>query len=206
MLVHATVACFVFRSVCRRWLTPGRHGSTFVNLSRPKTWCLLVFVLVALPPPPVYVLDNEAQPKLSDVRYPDGQLLLRSADAFLSARPGRCPSAFSLRKPFGFGRGVSGSNFDRRLLSSSIASPRRLPIPTPVTTPLRIATGAGLYARAHTLSTLFLEKVFPQLLPDFPAFCPMRQLHPRPFSTGGKFITLLWKTLHIVLFRRARTQ
>jgi hypothetical protein len=32
----------------------------------------LVFVLVALPPPPVYVLDNEAQPKLSGVRYPVG--------------------------------------------------------------------------------------------------------------------------------------
>jgi hypothetical protein len=73
----------------------------------------LVFVLVALPPPPVYVLDNEAQPKLSDVRYPDGQLFLRSAIAFLSARLGRRPSAFSLRKPFGFGWGVSGSNFYR---------------------------------------------------------------------------------------------
>jgi hypothetical protein len=70
--VHATGCLFIFRSVCQRRLTPGRHGLTSANLSGPKTWCLLVFVLVALPPPPVYVLDNEAQPKLSGVRYPVG--------------------------------------------------------------------------------------------------------------------------------------
>ena len=72
LLVHATGCLFVFRSVRLRRLTPGRHGLTFANLSDPKAWCLLVFVLVALPPPPVYVLDNEAQPKLSDIRYPVG--------------------------------------------------------------------------------------------------------------------------------------
>ena len=63
---------FISRSVCQRWLTPGRHGLTSASLSRPKTRCRSVFVLVAFPPPPVYVLDNEAQPKLSGVRYPQG--------------------------------------------------------------------------------------------------------------------------------------
>ena len=67
-----TDCLFVSRSVCQRWLTPGRHGLTSASLSRPKTRCRSVFVLVAFPPPPVYVLDNEAQPKLSGVRYPQG--------------------------------------------------------------------------------------------------------------------------------------
>ena len=34
--------------------------------------------------------------------------------------------------------------FDRLLLSSSFALPRRLPIPSPVTAPVRTATGCGL--------------------------------------------------------------
>ena len=72
MLVHATGCLIYIPKRGLRRLTPGRHGPTSVNLSSPKTWCLLVFVLVALPPPPVYVLDNEAQPKLSGVRNPVG--------------------------------------------------------------------------------------------------------------------------------------
>src|SRR5437588_12267116 len=79
---------FVSRSVCQRWLTPGRHELTSVSLSRPKTRCRSVFVLVAFPPPPVYVLDNAAQPKLSGVRYPKADHFLASAIAFLPARLG----------------------------------------------------------------------------------------------------------------------
>ena len=41
------------------------------SLASRGTRCRSVFVLVAFPPPPVYVLDNEAQPKLSGVRYPE---------------------------------------------------------------------------------------------------------------------------------------
>src|ERR1041385_173238 len=109
--VHAPVACFVSRSVRQRCLPPGRHGLTSASLSLiPEgTRCRSVFVLVAFPPPPVYVLDNEAQPKLSGVRYPEADHLLSSAVAFLSARLGRI-CRFILRKPFGFGGSVSGSN------------------------------------------------------------------------------------------------
>jgi hypothetical protein len=71
--------------------------------------CRSVFVLVAFPPPPVYVLDNEAQPKLSGVRYPEADHFLSGTVAFLSARLGRI-CRLILRKPFGFGGSVSGSN------------------------------------------------------------------------------------------------
>jgi hypothetical protein len=44
----------------------------------------------------------------------------------------------------GFGGSVSGNKLNRRLLSSGVASPRRLPISAPVTTAVTIATGGGL--------------------------------------------------------------
>ena len=71
-----------------RRLTPGRHGLTSANLSRPKAWCLLVFVLVALPPPPVYVLDNEAQPKLSGVATPSVDHSVGAPSRFYPRGPG----------------------------------------------------------------------------------------------------------------------
>ena len=73
---------FISRSVCQRWLTSGRHGLTSASLSRPKMRCRSVFVLVAFPPPPVYVLDNEAQPKLSGVRYPEANHFLGAPTRF----------------------------------------------------------------------------------------------------------------------------
>jgi len=82
LYVHTPVACFVSRSVCQRWLTSGRHGLTSASLSRPKMRCRSVFVLVAFPPPPVYVLDNEAQPKLSGVRYPEANHFLGAPTRF----------------------------------------------------------------------------------------------------------------------------
>ena len=74
--------------MCLRRLTPGRHGLTSANLSRPKTWCLLVFVLVALPPPPVYVLDNEVRPESDGVATP-GLITSRGAPSrFYPRGPG----------------------------------------------------------------------------------------------------------------------
>ena len=77
--------------------------SLSANLSQPRrARHLLVFVLVALPPPPVYVLDNEARPKSSGVAT---RRLIKSS---------RAPSRFYPRglreacrptlcaKPFGF--------------------------------------------------------------------------------------------------------
>ena len=45
-----------------------------------------------------------------------------------------------------------------------------LPIPTPVTTAVTIATGAGLYARPPDVSSLFSKKNFGQISLDFLAF------------------------------------
>src|SRR5436309_2506493 len=80
---------FISRSVCQRWLTPGRHGLTSVSLSLvPEgTRCRSVFVLVAFPPPPVYVLDNEAQPKLSGVRYSEANYSSRAPTRFYPRGP-----------------------------------------------------------------------------------------------------------------------
>jgi hypothetical protein len=113
---------------------------------------------------------------------------------FYPRGPGDARSAFSLRKPFGFSRGVSGSNFYRWLLSSNVTFPLRSPIPAPVTAPLRTATGAGLYARVPMLSRLILEKIFTLISPDFRAFRDIQKVHQQLISTGGNLITVLWKT------------
>ena len=52
------------------------------SLASRGTRCRSVFVLVAFPPPPVYVLDNEAQPKLSGVRYPEVDHFLGAPSRF----------------------------------------------------------------------------------------------------------------------------
>ena len=132
--------------------------SRFVHASE-EARCLLVFVLVALPPPPVYVLDNEVQPKLNDIASPSS-INSRSACAFLSAPLGsacrRVPS-----KPFGFGVGRQWRPIKPFFRSpSAVASPRPLPIPTPVTAPLRTATGGELYASKCDLSSTFFGKSF----------------------------------------------
>ena len=121
--------------------------------------CLLVFVLVAFPPPPVYVLDNEVQPELNGVASPSA-INSRSACAFLSAPLGSvCRHIPS--KPFGFGVGRQWRPIKPFLRSpSGGASPRPLPIPTPVTTPLRTATGGELYAPKCDLSSTDFRKAF----------------------------------------------
>ncbi len=132
--------------------------SRFVHASE-EARCLLVFVLVAFPPPPVYVLDNEVQPKLNDIASPSS-INSRSACAFLSAPLGSaCRHIPS--KPFGFGVGRQWRPIKPFLRSpSAVASPRPLPIPTPVTAPLRTATGGELYAPMRDLSSTFFGKIF----------------------------------------------
>ena len=187
MHVHAPVAYFVSRSVCQRRLTSGRHGLTSASLSRPKTRCRSVFVLVAFPPPPVYVLDNEAQPKLSGVRYPEAdhflcgrrRVFIRAARMNLPTHPAQ---AFRLR------RERQWQQLNRRLLSSSTASPRCLPISSPVSVPVRTATGGGLYAGTPRLSRLFFENFFGPFSADFSPFLAIQKVHPQPISTGGNFM------------------
>jgi hypothetical protein len=91
---------FISRSVCQRRLTSGRHGLTSASLSQfPEgTRCHSVFVLVAFPPPPVYVLDNEAQPKLSGVRYSEVDHSSRAPSRFYPHGPDESadPSCASL--------------------------------------------------------------------------------------------------------------
>jgi hypothetical protein len=187
--VHAPAACFVSRSVCQRRLTSGRHGLTSASLSLiPEgTRCRSVFVLVAFPPPPVYVLDNEAQPKLSGVRYPEAdhflcgrrRVFIRAARMNLPTHPAQ---AFRLR------RERQWQQLKRRLLSSSIASPQCLPISSPVVVPVRTATGGGLYADAHGVSRLFFENFFRLFSAGFPPFPVIQKVHPQPISTGGNFM------------------
>jgi hypothetical protein len=187
--VHAPAACFVSRSVCQRRLTSGRHGLTSASLSQfPEgTRCRSVFVLVAFPPPPVYVLDNEAQPKLSGVRYPEAdhflcgrrRVFIRAARMNLPTHPAQ---AFRLR------RERQWQQLNRRLLSSSTASPQCLPISSPVVVPVRTATGGGLYAGAHGVSRLFFENFFRLFSAGFPQFPVIQKVHPQPISTGGNFM------------------
>jgi hypothetical protein len=80
------------------------------------------------------------------------------------------------------------------LLSSSIALPRRLPIPSLVAAPLRTATGAGLYAGAFSLSRSFFEKIFRPVSADFPPFLRIQKAHPQLISTGGNFMRELLKS------------
>jgi hypothetical protein len=95
-----TDCLFISRSMCQRWLIPGRHGLTSASLSLfPEgTRCRSVFVLVAFPPPPVYVLDNEAQPKLSGVRYSEVDHSSRAPSRFYPRGPDESadPSCASL--------------------------------------------------------------------------------------------------------------
>jgi hypothetical protein len=83
------------------------------------------------------------------------------------------------------------------LLPSSIASPQRLPIPSPVTAPVRTATGAGLYAGVPRLSRLFFEKIFRPFSADFSPFRLIQKVHPQAISTGGNFMRELLKNSRV---------
>ena len=164
--------------------------------------CRSVFVLVAFPPPPVYVLDNEAQPKLSGVRYPEAdhflcgrrRVFIRAARTNLPTHPAQ---AFRLR------RERQWQQLNRRLLSSSIASPQCLPISSPVTAAVTTATGGGLYAGASGVSRLFFENFFRPFSADFSPFRAIQKLHPQPISTGGNFMRApVENRAHAILPRR----
>ena len=93
-----------------------------------------------------------------------------------------------LRKPFGFSVRRHGSRLNRWLLSSNIVSPRRSPILSLVTVPVRTATGGGLYARVRNVSSIFSKKIFSTFPPDFSYFRRIQKLHQQPISTGGNFM------------------
>jgi hypothetical protein len=67
-------------------------------------------------------------------------------------------------------------------------SPRRSPILSLVTIPLRTATGGGLYARASGVSRGFLNYFLRRFLLTFSPFSLMRKVHPQAISTGGNFM------------------
>jgi hypothetical protein len=69
-----------------------------------------------------------------------------------------------------------------------------LPIPSPVTTAVTIATGAGLYVCLSGLSRLFFEKFFRRNSLDFQPFQGIGKLHQQAISTGGNLMDVLWKT------------
>ena len=129
-----------------RWLAvspdSGRH-SIYFHKSRLRPCgqkrCHLVFVMVALPPPPDYYSGNEAQ-----VRRPERLATLR---AIISSKRDSVfirvaqESLATLLKPSlsASAWGVNSCN-SRLLLPSNDASPHRSPIPSLVTTPVSIAT------------------------------------------------------------------
>jgi hypothetical protein len=67
-----------------------------------------------------------------------------------------------------------GRQWQRRLPLVAVLRSKRfrpnLPIPSPVTTAVTIATGAGLYARLRKLSRLFFKKISGRNSPVFSAF------------------------------------
>ncbi|MDQ3920298.1 MAG: hypothetical protein M3348_17685 [Acidobacteriota bacterium] len=124
---------------------------------------------------------------MSGVRYPEADhLLIGRRRVFIRAARTNLPihpaQAFRLR------RERQWQQLNRRLLSSSIASPQCLPISSPVTAAVTTATGGGLYAGASGVSRLFFENLFPAFSADFSPFRAIQKLHPQPISTGGNFM------------------
>jgi hypothetical protein len=112
------------------------------------------------------------------------RVFIRAARTNLPIHPAQ---AFRLR------RERQCQQLNRRLLSSSTASPRCLPISSPVSVPVRTATGGGLYAGAWGVSRLFFENFFRPVSAGFSAFRAIQKVHPQPISTGGNFMREAWK-------------
>lgn len=131
--------------------------------------------------------EVERRPLLRGRSFPRERrrVFIRAAQTSLPTHPAQ---AFRLRL------GRQWQQLNRWLLSSSIALPRRLPIPSPVAAPLRTATGGGLYAGAFSLSRSFFEKKFRPFSADFPHFLRMQKAHPQLISTGGNFMRELLKS------------
>lgn len=123
------------------------------------------------------------------------RVFIRAARMNLPTHPAQ---AFRLR------RERQWQQLNRRLLSSSIASPQCLPISSPVTAPVRTATGGGLYAGEHGVSRLFFEKFFRPFSAEFSPLPAIQKVHPQPISTGGNFMRELSKNSRPVFLRRAR--
>jgi hypothetical protein len=114
--------------------------------------CRLVFVLVALPPPPVTSPATRLKAcALSDFCYFKADHFHEARLRFYPRRSGKsCDSPGT--KPFGFS--VRCNSHNSRLLSlSNNASPLCSPIPSLVSTPVSTATGCGLYAPVKSKSS-----------------------------------------------------
>ena len=114
------------------------------------------------------------------------RVFIRAARTNLPTHPAQ---AFRLR------RERQWQQLNRRLLSSSIASPQCLPISSPVTAAVTTATGGGLYAGASGVSRLFFENFFRPFSADFSPFRAIQKLHPQPISTGGNFMRFKYAKL-----------
>ena len=122
------------------------------------------------------------------------RVFIRAARTNLPIHPAQ---AFRLR------RERQWQQLNRRLLSSSIASPQCLPISSPVTAAVTTATGGGLYAGAPGVSRLFFENFFRPFSADFSPFRAIQKLHPQPISTGGNFMRApVENRAHAILPRR----
>ena len=146
------------------------------SLSRPRrARHLLVFVLVALPPPPVYVLDNEARPKSSGVAT---RRLIKSSRApsrFYPRGLRRSLPTISLRQAFRLQREASMAvELTACYCPRTSCHHSRSPILSLVTIPLRIATGGGLYARRADVSRGFLKYFSERFSLSFSPFRLMR--------------------------------
>jgi hypothetical protein len=95
---------------------------------------LLVFVVVAFPPPPVTTPANEAQLALNDYAPSEADQVLEARPVFIRAlrKSFFNPSLASLSASM---RGVNSSREIRLRPPSNGASPHRSPLPTPVAFP-----------------------------------------------------------------------
>jgi hypothetical protein len=123
----------------------------------------LVFVVVAFPPPPVYVPAKRGSEPEGFERH-----CFSKADQaferhpFLSGRIGKV-CRLTLASLSAAARGVSGNRQPLCRLPSGLSAfpPRDPPLLAPVANPLRFATGRGKYTVARTLSRGIFSKAFP---------------------------------------------
>jgi len=138
------------------------------SLSQPRrARHLLVFVLVALPPPPVYVLDNEARPKSSGVAT---RRLIKSSRApsrFYPRGPKEVCRPSFCAKPFGFSVRRHGSRTNRLLLSSNGVSPHPLADPLAGHDPLENRDGRRTISRCPERVKRFFEIFFKAIFIEF---------------------------------------
>jgi hypothetical protein len=147
--------------------------SLSASLSQPRrARHLLVFVLVALPPPPVYVLDNEARPKSSGVAT---RRLIKSSRApsrFYPRGPKEVCRPSLCAKPFGFSVRRHGSRLNRLLLSSNGVSPHPFADPLAGHDSLENRDGRRTISTCPERVKRFFENFFKAIFIEFSAFSP----------------------------------